>query len=112
MAGERAGALQPRPDGQEALQSVRLGVLKLARAINRFGPKHDHVDSQLFDTSGPCSALLFVGAALEHLLGVGYGHGMSWTRKSRVHVASIYNTHEGDPQHEDTARRVFIQWQE
>lgn len=37
---------------------------------------------------------------------------VSWTRKSRVHVASIYDADEGDSQHEDTTRRIFGQWQE
>lgn len=36
---------------------------------------------------------------------------ISWTRRSRVHVISVYNAHEGDPQHEDTTRELFAQLQ-
>lgn len=37
---------------------------------------------------------------------------ISWTRRNGIHVASIYNAHEGDPQPEDATRRLFEQLQE
>lgn len=37
---------------------------------------------------------------------------ISWTRRSRMHVASVYNAHEADPQHEEATHQLFGQWQE
>lgn len=35
----------------------------------------------------------------------------SWTRRSRMHVMSVYNAHERDPQHEEATRGLFEQLQ-
>lgn len=36
---------------------------------------------------------------------------IGWTRRIRLHAASIYNSHEGDVAHEQNTREVFEQWQ-
>lgn len=37
---------------------------------------------------------------------------VSWTHHNRLHIASVYNQHEGGPQHEEATRQPVEQWQE
>lgn len=36
---------------------------------------------------------------------------IGWTRRSRLHVASIYNGHEGDAGHEENSSGIREKWQ-
>lgn len=36
---------------------------------------------------------------------------IGWSRRSRLHVASVYNSDEAGPGHEEHTRRIINQWQ-